>query len=118
MWTVRPALANRPLWTAMYSGASSTPGWAATLIDARVSPDELAPVAAAWQPAATMISAAAAIPAEATRERREGARRDTILGPARPDPLALLGGTDARGERGSDSSDSSDRTEHNHRARE
>src|ERR1035437_9868993 len=54
MWTVRPALANRPLWTAMYS-------------------------------------AAAAIPAEATRERREGSRRDTILAPAGPDLMALLG---------------------------
>ena len=111
-------MANRPLRTAMYRGASSTPGWAATVIDDRVSPGELAPVPAAWQPAATMISAAAAIPAEATRERREGARRDTILAPAGPDLMALLGGTDARGERGSDSSDSSDRTEHNHRARE
>src|ERR1039457_54329 len=91
MWTVRPALANRPLWTAMYSGASSTPGWAATVIDDRVSPAELAPVPAAWQPAATMISAAAAIPAEATRERREGSRGDTILAPAGPDLMALPG---------------------------
>src|ERR1700680_1817511 len=91
MLTVRPAFANKPLWRARYSGALSTPGRAATVIDVLVRAVVVVPVKGTWQPAASRLTATVAIEADTARDRREGLRRETILAPAGPDLMTLLG---------------------------
>src|SRR5260370_14883348 len=91
MLTVRPTFANKPLWRAKYSGALSTPGRAATVIDDLARAAVVDPVKGTWQPAARRLTATVAIAAETVRDRREGLRRETILAPAGPDLMTLLG---------------------------
>src|SRR5260370_9009070 len=115
MLTVRPTFANKPLWRAKYSGALSTPGRAATVIDDLARAAVVDPGKGTWQPAARRLTATVAIAAETVRDRREGLRRETILAPARPDLMTLLGNTCGRRTRpsqyGPDTADSSDQTE-------
>src|SRR5712692_2808672 len=91
MLTVRPTFANKPLWRARYSGALSTPGRAATVIDDLVRAAVVDQVKGTWQPAARRLTATVAIAAETVRDRSEGLRRATILAPAAPDLKTLLG---------------------------
>src|ERR1700680_4468324 len=91
MLTVRPAFANRPSRIPRYNGAASTPCTVATVTDVLVSAAVLDPVPSTWQPAASRLTVTVAIEAETARDRREGLRRETILAPAGPDLMTLLG---------------------------